>query len=202
MKTKKGDTFFRLKVLSYSHNKKYYVYLNTRCKCGSLLKVREDSLLSGNTKSCGCLASEMATLRFTKHGMSPSGKTTRTYASWSSMVQRCTNPKNKAYKKYGGRGIKICGKWKTFLGFYKDMGERSIGDYSLDRINNDGNYCKSNCRWATRIEQANNKSTNVKYKGETAKEASVRLGGGRGLVAVRIKKGWDIKTAFTHPLIK
>ena len=79
---------------------------------------------------------------------------------WRSMRQRCLNKKNKAYKNYGGRGIKVCKEWESFEIFYKDMGERPEG-MTLDRINNDGNYEKSNCRWATDAEQTNNTRANI-----------------------------------------
>lgn len=99
----------------------------------------------------------------TTHGMSK----TRTYKSWQRMHQRCYNPNETGYENWGGRGIKVCEQWKEFENFYKDMGDRPINT-SLDRINNDGNYEPSNCKWSTRHEQnlnkrmqSNNKSGHV-----------------------------------------
>ena len=134
-----------------------------------------------------------------KHGMS---KTT-TYKSWQDMKSRCTNPNNKQYHDYGGRGIKICEEWKvSFMKFLADMGEKPTKKHTLDRINNNGNYEACNCRWALRNIQNRNRRDNVKYKGETASEASIRLGGGVKLVSKRISDGWSIKKAFTTPVKK
>lgn len=88
-----------------------------------------------------------------KHGMSQ----TPTYSTWSSMHSRCTDPGNASYARYGGRGIRVCERWADFATFYSDMGDRPDG-MTLDRIDNDGNYEPSNCRWATKAEQESNKS--------------------------------------------
>ena len=110
-----------------------------KCDCGELLFVSEGNLISGYIKSCGCLRSD-----------------TPIHHSWYGMLQRCYNPKNISYKYYGGRGIKVCDRWRySFENFYLDMGERPK-DRSLDRINNNGNYEPKNCKWSTRKEQMNN----------------------------------------------
>lgn len=92
----------------------------------------------------------------TRHGHTRSGKESRVYSSWHSMGQRCRNPRATGYADYGGRGITICLRWQVFENFLADMGERPIGT-SLDRIDNDGNYEPSNCRWATRTQQTFNR---------------------------------------------
>ncbi len=123
----------------------------------------------------------------------------RTRDVWRKMKHRCENPKNQRYQNYGGRGINYCEKWKTFDGFLEDMGEQPE-DLSLDRIDNDGNYEKSNCRWATSKKQFTNRSDTVLYNGECAKDASLRLGGGMNLVNQRIRSGWSKEEAFTTPV--
>ncbi len=127
------------------------------CDCGNSTDVLSTSLRLGDTQSCGCLQSDLASARMTKHGHAQHG-TSRTYNSWASMVQRCTNPNYYQYKNYAGRGITVCAEWAdNFQQFLSDMGERPPGT-SLDRFpNNDGNYEPGNCRWATPKEQSNNR---------------------------------------------
>ncbi len=96
-------------------------------------------------------------MRATTHGQTAGGQTSREYRSWRDMIQRCTNPKNKRWQSYGGRGISVCSRWlESFEAFYADMGPRPEGK-TLDRRNVNGNYEPDNCRWATDAEQAQNK---------------------------------------------
>lgn len=128
------------------------------CNCGNKKYIRLDHLNSGKIKSCGCYYKESRKNITVKHGHNRSlttGKTI-TYNSWQNMRKRCMNPKSIQFKDYGGRGIKICDDWNKFENFLRDMGERPIG-MSIDRINVNGNYEKNNCKWSTRLEQANNK---------------------------------------------
>ena len=129
------------------------------------------------------------------------------YMTLADMRQRCNNPKHKVYEGYGGRGIKVCKRWDIsdwkstgFKNFLSDMGERPEG-LTLERINNDGNYTPSNCKWASQKEQGRNKRSNVVYEGEFAIDASRRLTGGRGrmLVSERLSRGWTKARAFTEP---
>ena len=135
-----------------------------RClKCNNVRKVYKSSLLSGSSQSCGCSLGR-------KHGASSKGsRLYSTYVSWESMKQRCLNPNNSSYHRYGGRGITICASWiGSFENFLADMGERPPGT-SLDRKDNDDGYFSYNCRWASLNQQANNKRTSVRLTkdGET-----------------------------------
>jgi hypothetical protein len=120
-------------------------------------------LLSGDTSSCGCLKKELLALRRTTHGHTKGHKFSAAYTCWANMVTRCTNPKDKRWKDYGGRGIKVCDEWRVFIGFYAAMGDPPEG-LTLDRKNNDGNYEKDNCQWATDEQQARNKRMRVDNK--------------------------------------
>ena len=126
-----------------------------RCECGKESLVDGDSLRRGGSKSCGCLV-DVAKL---KHGKS---RTTE-HVIWGNMIQRCTNPKTINYKDYGGRGIIVCQRWRdSFENFLSDMGKRPSFDYTLDRIDNNGNYEPGNCKWSTQSEQNKNQRRNKK----------------------------------------
>jgi hypothetical protein len=124
------------------------------CDCGSFRDVVRDKLISGHTKSCGCISREGSRLR---HGQCRKGSHTPEHRAWTKMFERCysDNPYRKKY--YGDRGISVCERWKTFENFFADMGLRPSRQHSLDRINNDGNYEPGNCRWATKSEQMKNR---------------------------------------------
>lgn len=102
------------------------------------------------------------------HNRANGGKPTPTYNSWASMVQRCTDPNYHSFSKYGGRGVRVCDRWRTFVNFLADMGERPDGA-TLDRIDNDGDYEPGNCRWATPRQQSNNRRNTLMltFRGET-----------------------------------
>lgn len=128
-----------------------------RCRCGKETRTCFSHLRRGIVKSCGCLNSERTRLRNLTHGEATPGNRSREHVCWGSMWQRCTNPKTQSYRHYGGRGIVVCDRWKKFENFLQDMGRKPSPDYSIDRINNDGNYEPSNCRWATKSQQMRNR---------------------------------------------
>jgi len=168
------------------------------CNCGTNTTVASSDLCSGNTQSCGCLSSELIINRNSTHGL---GKPTG-YSSWAGMKSRCDSPNNFKYSNYGGRGISYDQQWSEFENFYADMGDRPEGS-SLDRINNDGNYCKDNCKWSTPEEQANNTRSNVilTLEGVSLNVAqwTSRMGFRKGLIHNRLRCGWSASEAILTP---
>lgn len=136
------------------------------CSCGNLIKVNGSTLRMLRKYSCGCLRKPRK--KFFVHGHTINGKVTREYRTWALMKSRCLDKNNKKYKNYGARGIKVCEKWLSFENFLEDMGIKPK-NLTLERINVNGNYEPSNCKWATHKEQANNKTNNVylTYKNKT-----------------------------------
>lgn len=158
-------------------------------------------LLSGNTTSCGCRIHEFHADRLRTHGLTH----TPTYNTWASMSARCNNPKSDKYNYYGGRGIKICERWQHFDLFLQDMGERPSKGYSLDRIDNNGNYEPNNCRWASKRTQDRNRRNNVviEYHGLSMclTEWAERLGMDYQTLRQRIQRyGWSVEKAFNTPI--
>jgi hypothetical protein len=159
-----GETYNKLKVLrvieTLKQNKSYIKIVECKCECGNIITARLNNIKSGNTKSCGCYNIKLIIKRNTIHNNSIRGKRTPEYITWINMKQRCLNPKNHKYPIYGGRGIKVEDVWlgeEGFNNFVKDMGLKPDKFYSIDRINVDGNYGPTNCKWSTPKEQANNR---------------------------------------------
>jgi hypothetical protein len=154
-----GHSFGRLKVIEIAGSDKHgKTRWRCACACGRAITVRGAHLMSGITRSCGCLAKETLRKngeRSARHGHARVGHRSLTYSSWQAMLKRCNNPHHRYYKNYGGRGIKVCNRWLKFENFLADIEERTSGT-TIDRIDNDGNYCKRNCRWATPSQQRRN----------------------------------------------
>lgn len=176
-----------------------------KCDCGNEKEIWGRALKSGGTGSCGCHRKKI--LDHTTHGMS----NTRIFRTWASMNKRCTNKNIECYKNYGGRGIKVCDEWKDFYNFmlwaysngYRD--ELPAKQCTLDRIDNNGNYEPSNCRWVSYKVQANNKRNNVYYdyqgKRHTISEWAEIKGIKKATLKNRISNlGWDIKKTLETPV--
>lgn len=140
-----------------------------KCICGKTTTVIGTCLKSGHTESCGCLHSERLLSRNTKHGQGTANNYTVEFSTWRRIKQRCYNAKAPHYKDYGGRGIIMSDEWKnSFTAFFSDMGLRPSSLHSIDRINNDGNYEKGNCKWSTQKEQSRNTRRNrwIEHNGQ------------------------------------
>ena len=167
------------------------------CDCGKEHLVRESHLIAGDCTSCGCRAKEIGRSR-RKHGHAVAE--TKIYKVWTGMLQRCRNQGHKQYGYYGGRGISVCDQWINFVGFLRDMGPSWEEGLSLDRINNDGNYEPSNCRWATKKQQSRNTRSNrlieINGKRLCIAAAADAYGIPEQLLRNRLRHGWPVQAAI------
>lgn len=170
-----------------------------RCDCGETRSVATDKLNSGNTKSCGCLQRDKAGARLRTHGACQ----TPEYRVWRSIRERC---RLRPHPRYGGRGIDVCDRWfDSFQAFIADMGKRPTPKHTLERIDGDRNYEPSNCKWATWIEQNNNKAgirkVTLNGKADTIANWCRRLRISKNTVSNRIHNlGWSYEDALTKPV--
>jgi len=186
----KGDKFGRLTIIKevepkYKDRKRCF---ECECECGDIRNYILIDLTRGHTRSCGCIR--------IKHGMC----FTSTYTIWVLMRRRCESDYDTEFHNYGGRGVKYTERWKKFENFLEDMGVRPEG-LQIDRIDNDGDYCKENCKWSTPKEQSNNKRNNVHltYKGEKLNitQWAEKTGINKNTLTNRMKSNWTIEEALT-----
>lgn len=201
-----GQKFGRLTALKRVKNdKQNCVCYLCKCDCGKEVIVRSSSLKNGNTQSCGCLQKQTAIItsknNFTKHNLSNH----RIYRIYRGIKNRCYNKNEKAFINYGGRGILICEEWRNnFENFYNWAINNGYDDnLTIDRIDVNGDYCPENCRWANRIQQANNKSNNtkIKYNNEehTLAEWARILGYSYSTMRHRYYRNWDVEKMMQQP---
>lgn len=201
-----GEKFGRLLVLNQADD---YVYPSgkrrtqwlCKCDCGNIVSVEQSNLLRSNSTSCGCYNNELRMLRNIKHG----DRHTRLYGIWCGIKLRCYNPKSQSFKNYGARGITMCSEWKESYPSFKtwalSAGYNETDHLSIDRIDVNGNYEPSNCKWANPVEQANNRRNTIfiSSNGEShtlsewAKISEIKY---HTLYARIYKLGWDIDLAL------
>lgn len=162
-----------------------HVLARYACLCGNEAVVIRSRVKNGYTRSCGCLIGEA------KPGLKHGGHGSKTYSTWSSMLDRCRNTSSKDYPRWGGRGISVCSEWLNFEQFLKDMGERPDG-HTIDRIDANGDYRPGNCRWATPKQQARNRRDLVIVKTEDGAiplvDYAAKLGISKGAAHLRHKR--------------
>lgn len=197
-----GQRFGRLVVLGREgRDKRNQATWRCQCDCGGTLIANTRALRSGNTRSCGCLHKEITRARLLTHGEGRTWAITPEYRSWRSMITRCYNSNLPSYKNYGARGISVCGRWRnSYEAFLQDMGRRPTLKHTLDRIDNDGNYEPSNCRWATRTGQVRNRRDTRRVVVNGISLSLAQACEERGLpydtVHDRLERGWSVERAL------
>jgi hypothetical protein len=165
-----------------------------QCFCGNIFIKGIREIISFNTTSCGCKENRNFNPELRGCSYTPE------YKVWNNFKNRCTNPKANNYHRYGGRGIKVCDEWQKFEGFIKDMGKRPTKYHTIERVDNDGDYCKDNCKWVTRGEQARNRSTNVFVvfdgRRRVIKDVAKEVGLTHQLILRRMSKGMTLQEAI------
>jgi hypothetical protein len=200
-----GDRFGRLTAIGRDLSKPGHARWLFHCDCGNDKIVYLQSVVSGRTRSCGCLEAESRRNSNRSHGETCDGRQTPEYMAWNNMRARCSNRRRSDYARYGGRGIRVCERWNgSFDAFLADMGRRPSFRHSIDRIDSNGDYCPENCRWATDVEQSRNRrsSRSVTIDGKSVPliEACRSAGLPYKSVWYRLKSGWPAEAALKTPI--
>lgn len=200
---KEGQVFGRLTAIcALAPNKKHQTWM-FRCECGTEKPIRVSHVVNGCVISCSCLQGKKSAARLTTHGLTYSPE----YSTWTRMKCRCYNKRDISYPNYGGRGITVCDRWlNSFKNFISDMGGRPSKYHSLDRIDCNAPYAPNNCRWATRLDQANNTRKNrfLTFNGRTLTVAqwSKLVPIKAATLLYRKKHGWDDERCLTTVKLK
>lgn len=199
-----GQKFGRWTVIDVAEKRNGRIYWKCKCDCGTVREVKQQSLTSGRSTSCGCYHREEAKSigeRSRKHG----DFGTHLYGVWAGMKRRCFNPHTKFYSDYGGRGITVCDEWLEYIPFKEwALSSGYKQGLTLERKDVNGNYCPENCCWITMSEQCNNKrnTIHIEYNGKsyTIKEIAKITGLKRRTIAGRIERGWSPEEIFNPQL--
>lgn len=192
-----GEMFGRLRVLRLiGRNRHGSAKWSCRCECGQTVVRTTSDLRAGRRWHCGC--------QTPSHGQARTGKSSPEHQAWVNMRQRCVNPKNRNWKHYGGRGIRVCERWASFENFFADVGRRPSDEHTLERKNNDKNYEPDNCVWATQKQQSRNTRRNrlLTYQDQTmplvawAESLGLKFA---TLHARIVRLGWTVERALTTP---
>lgn len=199
-----GQKFGRLTVKSHLGRKHHTSMWRCKCDCGNVVDVQGGAIKNGSIKSCGCWQSDRMAKLNLKHGFARNGVKVPEYKTWEGMRRRCENSADKSFPHYGGKGISVCDRWKDFQVFLSDIEPRPSPRHSLDRIDVNGNYEPSNCRWATASQQCRNKTTNrfIVFNGKpmTLVKASEKSGIPYKTLKSRLQKGWTDDRAINTPV--
>ena len=197
-----GQTFGRLtaKFRLPENDKHGQARWHCECVCGETTAVITSNLRSNLTRSCGCLKHDGGSF---KHGLSNLAE----YAIWATIKARCYSETSAGWVDYGARGIGMSDEWKeSFPAFYRDMGPRPSKEHSVERENNEQGYCKENCRWATKLEQANNRRNSRLYeldgKTKTVSEWCREFGLKYTNVYMRLRRGMSFEDAIAETVLE
>jgi len=198
MEINKGYRFERLTAVCFSHySERWHIpHWLFRCDCGKEKVCGVCNVVSGRTKSCGCLQKERASAARLRHGMSDHPA----YNTWTALNNRCNNPNASDFQHYGGRGIRVCAAWRTFDGFWADMGASWALGLTIERVNNGGDYEAANCVWATWERQQrnrrNSKIIDTPWGRMSAAAAAEKADLPYGLFIQRVRAGWSAPDLF------